>query len=54
MIFGTGFFTPDKRREMIQLYIDVSITWWLEHVNTLMQPSVDAMMEWVKQGPPRT
>lgn len=53
MIFGTGFFTPDTRKEMIKPYIDVGITWWLEHVNTLMQPSVDAMMEWVKQGPPK-
>lgn len=53
MVFGTGFFTPDKRIELIQPYIDLGITWWLEHVNTLMQHSVDAMIEWVKQGPPK-
>ncbi len=54
MIFGTGFFNPEKRIEQIEQYIDAGITWWLEHVNTLMQPSVDAMKEWVKLGPPRS
>lgn len=53
MISGTGFFTPDRRVELIQPYIDIGITWWLEHVNTLMQPSVGAMRELVKQGPPK-
>jgi hypothetical protein len=53
IVSGTGFFTPDQREEIIQSYIDSGITWWLEHINTLMQPSVEAMMEIVKQGPPR-
>jgi len=50
---GTGFFTPDQHKNIIRAYADLGITWWLEHVNTLMQPSVDAMMELVKRGPPR-
>lgn len=54
MISGTGFFTPERRVEMIKPYIDAGITWWLEHVNTLMQPSVEAMREIVKQGPPKS
>lgn len=54
MIFGSGFFNPDSRVEQIQPYIGVGITWWLEHVNTLMQPSVDAMREWIKLGPPKS
>ena len=53
IVSGSSFFTPDKRKEMIQPYVDAGITWWLEHVNTLMQPSVDAMFDWVKQGPPQ-
>ena len=53
MISGTGFFTPEKRIEMIKPYIDAGITWWLEHVNTLMQPSVEAMRKLVQQGPPK-
>ena len=50
----TGFFNQYMLIELIQPYIDFGITWWLEHVNTLMQPSVDAMIEWVKQGPPKS
>jgi alkanesulfonate monooxygenase SsuD/methylene tetrahydromethanopterin reductase-like flavin-dependent oxidoreductase (luciferase family) len=53
MTFGTGFFTSDKRTELVKPFIDIGITWWLEHVNTLMQPSVEAMREWVKLGPPK-
>ena len=49
---GTGFFAPEMRVEMIQSYANAGITWWLEHVNTLMQPSVEAMRKIVKQGPP--
>jgi alkanesulfonate monooxygenase SsuD/methylene tetrahydromethanopterin reductase-like flavin-dependent oxidoreductase (luciferase family) len=54
IVSGTGFFNPETRVEQIQPYIDVGITWWLEHVNTLMQPSVNAMREWVKSGPPKS
>ena len=54
IISGTSFFNPEKRVEQIKPFIDAGITWWLEHVNTLMQPSVDAMKEWVKLGPPRS
>ena len=50
---GTGFFTPETRLEMIKSYVDVGITWWLEHVNTLMQPSVEKMRKIVQQGPPK-
>ena len=54
MILGSTFFNQDKRFEIIQSYKDIGITWWLEQVNTLMQPSVDVMREWVKQGPPKS
>ena len=53
MMFGSGFFVPDKRLEIMKPYIDLGITWWLEHVNTLMQPSVEKMKDLVKKGPPR-
>ncbi|MCE7741678.1 MAG: LLM class flavin-dependent oxidoreductase [Candidatus Heimdallarchaeota archaeon] len=53
IVSGTGFFSPDQHKSMIQSYIDSGITWWLEHVNTLMQPSVEEMRKMVKQGPPR-
>ncbi|TFG09465.1 LLM class flavin-dependent oxidoreductase [Candidatus Heimdallarchaeota archaeon] len=51
--FGSGFFAQGHHKDIVQSYANAGITWWLEHVNTLMQPSVDAMMEIVKQGPPK-
>lgn len=53
IISGTGFFAPEHRKEIVQSYIDAGVTWWLEHVNTLMQPSVEEMRKIVKLGPPR-
>ncbi len=53
MVFGSGFFTPNHHKDIIKSYVDVGITWWLEHVNTLMQPSVEEMRKMVKQGPPK-
>jgi hypothetical protein len=50
---GTGYFAPDQRIKMINSYLDAGITWWLEHVNTLMQPSVEEMRKIVQQGPPK-